>query len=158
MKINIFIDDRREAFLLTTWKHHPVSGCGGSILSKSFWLTMENFPLRSSILSLLTLRLGISRSGSRLKKASRSCLHASSGRLALGVLFRSMHERSVSVFIGLIAEMRVDVLRIFIARSKGPILKKNVGCWSLVSENSGIALVSLSKGLELDRNHLSALM
>ena len=138
MKINIFIDDRREAFLLTTWKHHPVSGCGGSILSKSFWLTMENFPLRSSILSLLTLRLGISRSGSRSKKASRSCLHAGGGSLASRVLFRSMYERSVSAFIDLIAEMRVDALRIFIVRSRGPILKKkNAGCRSLVSENSG---------------------
>ena len=121
----------------------------GSILSKSFLLMMENLPLQLGILCLLTLCLGISKSGSK---------HEGSGSLASGVLFRSMYERSVSAFIDLIAEMRVDVLRIFMLRSRGLILKKNAGCRSLVSENNGIVLVSLSKGLELDRNHLSALM
>ena len=130
----------------------------GSILSRSFLLTIENFPLQSGILSLLTLFLGVLRSESRLKKASCSCLHAGNGSLALGVLFKSIYERFVSAFIDLRAEMRVDTLCIFIVRPRGLILKKNAGYWSLVSENSGVILVSLSKGLELDRNHLSALM
>jgi len=89
-----------------------------STFSRSFFFTIENLPLWLSILSLLTLCLGISRSGSKLKKASYNCLHAGSGSLALSVLFWSMYERSVSAFNDLIAEIRVDVLRIFMLRSR----------------------------------------
>ena len=108
------------------------------------------------ILSLLTLHLKISKSGSKSKKASHKCLHAGSGSLALSVLFWSMYERSVFTFNNLITKMRVDVFSIFLLRSKGLILKKNTGYQSLMLENSGIVLVSLLKGLKLNRNHLSA--